>query len=55
MIDIFAEPRHGAALQIPHYQYRRFNRITRYEIICSYEVLLFFGGISSDTIIFFID
>jgi len=25
----FVEPRRGAALQIPHYQYRRFNRTTR--------------------------
>ncbi len=29
MIDFFVEPRRGGALQIPHYQYRRFNRTTR--------------------------
>ncbi len=30
MIDLFVEPRRGAALQTPNSQYRRFNRTTRY-------------------------
>ncbi len=29
VLDFCAEPRRGTALQIPHYQYRRFNRTTR--------------------------
>jgi hypothetical protein len=28
MIDLFVESRRGAALQIPNYQYRRFNHTT---------------------------
>jgi len=32
MIDLFLEPRRGAALEIPNYQYRRFNRTTGYYV-----------------------
>jgi hypothetical protein len=35
ILDFCAEPRRGAALQIPHYQYHWFNRTTRYCLLIS--------------------